>query len=532
MTKVIIYNRVSTDEQADGVSLDSQQRLNEEFCHKNGLEVVASFTEDYTGTQLQRPELDKIRKMLRQGEANGLICWKSGRLARKSSVSMLLREEFLENEISLWYSSKGQVDLTDIAAMLIEDVEARMNEHWLKELLATMNSGKIEMIRQGSVMLHGQDIYGYSRYKDEETKLWHIKPKEEEAKIVAKIFHWYVNDWASIRGIVDKLTALGAMPPRGKNGWCTSTISRLLGKETYAGVWHWKQGTEHHIAVDVPPIISRKIWDKTQARLTKNKMNRRCEPKHKALLRRHISCGHCKYSGTVIATNHRYKGKLTIYLYYACPSCKSRSVAHYIKEPCDGKPTCSVPKLDQQVWNIIVNLLLDPVALEQDYQKRVDANIEKNSGIHTDIELVEAAISKREAELKEAIETSISIGGKRAQVLLQNKVTELEEDIDQLEQRRLELIAQLDNQGISRSQFETLQRYAAAISTEVATADFETKQRIIDILGVEVEIKIIDGEKRFSLTSDLGNLVEDEKVSYAFGHKLTNLCLAQRQWFP
>ena len=61
MTKgVAIYCRVSRDEQAENWSLPTQEDACRKYTEERGCEVVGVWKEDFTGTQLDRPELNEI----------------------------------------------------------------------------------------------------------------------------------------------------------------------------------------------------------------------------------------------------------------------------------------------------------------------------------------------------------------------------------------------------------------------------------------------------------------------------------------
>ena len=61
-TYVILYARVSTDEQSENCSLDFQERMLRIYCSNHGYHVIAVYREDYSarGYDLKRPEMQKI----------------------------------------------------------------------------------------------------------------------------------------------------------------------------------------------------------------------------------------------------------------------------------------------------------------------------------------------------------------------------------------------------------------------------------------------------------------------------------------
>ena len=62
MCKVILYCRVSTDEQSEGCSLEMQERFLRAYCGNHGDEVISLYREDYSakGHELNRPEFKKV----------------------------------------------------------------------------------------------------------------------------------------------------------------------------------------------------------------------------------------------------------------------------------------------------------------------------------------------------------------------------------------------------------------------------------------------------------------------------------------
>ena len=62
MTRVFIYSRVSTDEQADGCSLDVQEQRLTKYCENKGYTIIKPIRDDYSAKDynLVRPGLKEI----------------------------------------------------------------------------------------------------------------------------------------------------------------------------------------------------------------------------------------------------------------------------------------------------------------------------------------------------------------------------------------------------------------------------------------------------------------------------------------
>lgn len=91
-----IYARVSTTEQADkGYSLPTQIEACLAWAQREGYTVPKShiFTDDYTGTSLNRPQMKKLRDMIHNRLVHAVIVYDLDRLARKLAHQLLLTEE-------------------------------------------------------------------------------------------------------------------------------------------------------------------------------------------------------------------------------------------------------------------------------------------------------------------------------------------------------------------------------------------------------------------------------------------------------
>lgn len=76
----------------------------------------------------------------------------------------------------------------------------------------------------------------------------------------------------------------------------------MLRNETYAGVWHYGRrnatqskvnAPEDVLAVDVPALVGRQLWEAAQERLTYNRETSRRNRRNEYLLAGRVKCGGC-----------------------------------------------------------------------------------------------------------------------------------------------------------------------------------------------------------------------------------------------
>lgn len=96
------YARVSTRGQTEGNSLE-EQRIK---LAEAGAEEI--FSETYTGTKVERPELDRLKKKLKAGDT--IIVTKLDRLARSATKGAELVSGWIENGINVHILNMGLIN--------------------------------------------------------------------------------------------------------------------------------------------------------------------------------------------------------------------------------------------------------------------------------------------------------------------------------------------------------------------------------------------------------------------------------------
>src|SRR5687768_8501278 len=115
--RAIIYARVSSDEQSKNNSLPTQLDAMRQYAAARGFTIIGELREDYTGTKLDRPEMAKIRQMVKERRVEALLAYSSDRLTRNPADGIVLREEFARAGVELHYATRGKVDMSPDAEM-------------------------------------------------------------------------------------------------------------------------------------------------------------------------------------------------------------------------------------------------------------------------------------------------------------------------------------------------------------------------------------------------------------------------------
>lgn len=98
------YARVSTIGQADGNSLEGQEKLlKEEGCQE-------IFADTFTGTKIERPQFSKLLEILKEGDT--LVVCKLDRISRSASAGIKLVDDLLNKGVKIHILNMGIMDNT------------------------------------------------------------------------------------------------------------------------------------------------------------------------------------------------------------------------------------------------------------------------------------------------------------------------------------------------------------------------------------------------------------------------------------
>ncbi|MEE3005910.1 MAG: recombinase family protein [Chloroflexota bacterium] len=92
--RAVVYSRVSTDAQEhDGTSLDTQERASQEYVAGNGWIPMESIRDTASASSLDRPGIERLRLLLRQGSVDMIVAYAVDRLSRNQNHIGVLFDE-------------------------------------------------------------------------------------------------------------------------------------------------------------------------------------------------------------------------------------------------------------------------------------------------------------------------------------------------------------------------------------------------------------------------------------------------------
>ena len=353
--RAAIYCRLSKDDDLDGesASIANQRDMLENYCEKQGWEVVAVYQDDgYTGLNMERPDLKRMLKAIERRQANLVITKDLSRLGRNYLQTGFLIEDFFPRHGVRYIAMNDGIDTmrdnNDIAPF-----KNILNEMYSKDISKKVHSSYLLKAQKGQ-FTGCLAPFGYQ--KDPEDKN-HLLIDEETAPIVRRLFAWALEGhgpnyirrrleeekipcptyWNRVRGLRNVSTKWEKKDPvNGRYIWDFSVIKDILMNPVYTGAiasqkkeYRFKIGTigekkpEEWIVVENQhePLVDRKTFDIVQRKLKSRQRPR--QTGEISLFAGLIKCGECGKSLTIRYTNEKHPKQI-----YSCKTYNAYGKQH------------------------------------------------------------------------------------------------------------------------------------------------------------------------------------------------------------
>lgn len=348
----VSYARYSSGSQRD-VSIEQQHRDNRAFAEREGLTIVAEYSDHarsgYKDTE-RRLEFNKMIRAAESGTFGVIIAWKVDRFARNREDAAIYKGRLRRHGVRVLYTMEPIPEGS--AGILLESMLEATAEWYSASLSENIRRGLASNARQ---RLHnGRRIYGYSVDSS-----GHFVPDPATAPIVRQIFAAY-QAGRSFQRIADELNRQGIPAPR-SNLWRVETIRRMLSSVAYLGIYEYKEIRQENA---FPPLVSSETFEKV-ASLMKQQHKPRARGSVDFALTGLLFCGHC---GAAMCGDSGTGKSGARHYYYSCPHKKRRP------RTCDKK---SVQK--DVIENAVVDYLLDHVLTPAVLDQLADAILAEQS---------------------------------------------------------------------------------------------------------------------------------------------------------
>ncbi len=305
--RVATYTRISTDEEHQPFSLEAQaQRLGSYVQSQDGWQLVHRFTDQMSGSTLDRHGLQQAFAYARAKRYDMLLVYRVDRLSRSVRGLAQILEDLDHAGVS-FRSATEPFDTGTAAGRMMVQMLGVFAEFERATLIDRVIAGMERKAARGE-WLGGHAPYGYRLNRD--TAL--LEPNETEAPVARLIFDLYTKKRLGARGVANYLSHHGYRSRPGQL-WSHVSVLNVLRSPAYVGKIAFRD-----VQYDAPhaALIEADVFAKAQRllRMRGEDASERRSNTSDFLLSGLVVCAACgkRYVGTAA------HGRNARYRYYTC----------------------------------------------------------------------------------------------------------------------------------------------------------------------------------------------------------------------
>ncbi|MAF25492.1 hypothetical protein CL634_07975, partial [bacterium] len=447
--------------------------------------------------------LDELRKDIKTDQFEVVYFLDTDRVARDVTYQNLIISEILKYGKQIVIKGKDYVQNPENKFTLT--VLGAVNELEKAKIVERFMRGRREKARQNQIM-SGTNIFGYNYIKKTDKKPGYFIVNEKESDVVRLMFETYANTNLSITGLIKFLEEQGCKTKNNSLRWGRSSIKRILSNTAYYGVQHFnkteriestdkagryakniKTKVRHRdkkewIAVEVPSLIAKDLYDVVQEKLKRNyKMTRNSGRKY--LLSTLVKCGVCNHTYTGY-TQAQWESK-----YYRC-NFRQKGKEHspdvelnYFK--CNNKQV-SARKIEEVIWSAVTEKVLQPKVIKNHIDILKSKKDETKKSFSNKIESLNTKIELLEGKKKRILDLyADSVIDKDNYV---SKIGEIDLEIKQANGKRDELINTLSSLNNRSEVRKNIYDFCTLARKRLEKMDFDKKKLFLKQLIDEIVI--------------------------------------------
>lgn len=496
--RIALYARVSSEEQREGQTIDSQIAELERFAKERAWVVTDIYRDEgWSGGIIARPNMDRLRDDASKKIFDAVLVNDVDRLARDVAHLGVIKRDLERKGVQLIFR-KLPSENSPMRNLMVNILGSFAE--FEKELIADRTRRgrrhKAEVRKQfvGSLPPFGYD-YVPKGPRDREGI---FRVNLQEAAVVGQMYKWADEDGLSARKISSRLTEMGIRPRKGGPRWAKSSVLRVLRSEVYAGTWYYNKLESYEPAVQgknrayrkslksshrprsradwVPVPLAPELrlvpldtWKRVQHRLTQNIAFSPRNSKHSYLLRGLVRCAGC---------NARFVGD---------PD--HRRFAYRCHRRCKKVRSIGEENLNAAIWSAIEEAVLNPELIVESM-----AAFHQRDSSQTQSEEAELANAERSITQLRAEESRILEAYRRGII----SAEQLADQMQQLKSSRtlLENILRRSSKEVIQPPLsktsirESVALFCGQIATRLASLTMEEKQQLLRLLVDEI---VFDG---------------------------------------
>jgi site-specific DNA recombinase len=444
--RVATYTRISTDEVNQPYSLEAQaDHLNKYLSMRPEWSLVGQYSDQMTGSVMERPGLKKLLADVRAGKLDVILVYRVDRFSRKlHHIQDLL--QVLEQEKVAFVSATEAFDTSNSMGRMVLNILGVFAEFERSSLIDRIRAGNAAKASRGE-WVGGKPPYGYQVAEGKTLRII-----ESEAAVVRDIFRMAIDENMGGLNIAMALTQAG-IRSRGSE-WTSKKVIAILRRPTYAG---WIVHHDETYAGLHPAIIEPDTFEKVQALLDErgtpwDRRSASLEYKLSGLLK----CTNCGSSMIAERTN---SGSGNSYRYYICRRRKivARTACH--------SPRINADVLEEAVLGSLVSVYRDYGLFTQAAERAIAAREESLPHTIEQLKAVDGEIAKVSASLNRYL--AAFEAGTMDAAACGPRVSDLQHQLGTLTMRRNELQLVIDAPAPKLPSAKDTKVMAAALEREL-----------------------------------------------------------------
>lgn len=189
-----IYIRVSTDAQVEeGYSIDAQKEQLAAYCISKGIKDYEFYIDGgWSGSNLERPEIQRLIKDAKEERISHCIVYKLDRLSRSQKDTLYVIEDVLNPHNVDFVSLTESLDTSTPMGRLMIGILSAFAQLERENIRIRTRMGMKERVKDGYWMGGGRIPYGYDYDKEQG-----ILVPNKDAEKVKKIYELYIQGYAA-----------------------------------------------------------------------------------------------------------------------------------------------------------------------------------------------------------------------------------------------------------------------------------------------------------------------------------------------
>jgi site-specific DNA recombinase len=464
--KAVIFTRVSSAGQEDGVSLDAQEAKLKEYCQDKSLPIIQGYRVVESSTVGERKKFKEALNFIeKQKEPIALVVHSIDRLLRGFKEYGILQTLVDNGKMEIHAYNERLILCKDspLAVRLQFDMMVLGAKMYVGMARDHIIKARDYKLGQGEIIGHVPT--GYLNYRDTGTKKATVILDNQRAILVKRLFQEYSTGTLTYSELVTMAKQWGLTSHRTNEPLSKASMAKMIKNPFYKGQMLIKGKLYSHV---YPILIEPSLFDQCQAvsqRFSKkNKTENAIQQRSKKpfVFRGLIRCSHC---GCQITSDIK-KGR---YVYLFCSKAK-------------GKELCKAERIREEKAMEIVENVLDRIKVPESLIQAIQERLK------TQYDLERADFKALSKQLQSRLNENEKSSDKLLNLYLAGSITEdtYDKKQHQLQKERQDISNQLatcfEDDDEFRDSFVTLLRVVSHAADLFKSSKVEQKRKIISFV--------------------------------------------------